>query len=142
MDCKEIDPLLEKYYEGEASSDEETQLYQFFVSQDIPERLVSEKEAFLSLYEMKGTTYPSEGFQQRIKNKIDQLEDNNKTIHLYTSLKWVSSIAATILVVVSLYFLSQPKSNNSIDFDHPIVFSTDDLKTLEDDQLDIILSNP
>ena len=49
MDFKQIEYLLEKYYEGETTVDEEETLKQFFVSADVPARLKAEQAQFLFL---------------------------------------------------------------------------------------------
>ena len=49
MNLTKIRILLEKFYDGESTLEEENQLIIFFSSEDIPESLESDKKLFLSM---------------------------------------------------------------------------------------------
>lgn len=62
---KEIEDLVNRFFEGETSNREEQQLYAFFKGEDIPEQLQSYKEVF---------TYFEEGIRQESTNGIYQTD--------------------------------------------------------------------
>ena len=47
MNIKEIEDLLEKYYEGETSLSDERSLKAFFMQMDVPDHLKPQQSVFL-----------------------------------------------------------------------------------------------
>lgn len=113
MDINEIKRLLEAFYNGETSSDEEQILQEYFNTENVADELQGEKELFLRLYQNEPVDVPA-GLETRLENLIDEL--NAKEIQTKTTLpkqankkqlwKWVGSIAAGVALLVSagLYF--------------------------------------
>lgn len=88
---EEIEQLLESYYEGMTSKLDEKRLQKFFRQKYLPEQFAAEKAMF--------DYFAS---QQKVKQKKPLLK---KRI-----LQW-SSVAATVIVVVAIYF-QFPRENN------------------------------
>lgn len=93
-----IEELIERFFEGMTSNEEEKELYKFFSSNEIPEHLKKYKPVF-------------EYFEQGIVDETNKNEDI-KTIQQQESPKnrkrliyTVSGIAASILIVLSGYYL-------------------------------------
>lgn len=67
-----IQQLLEKFYEGNSSTEEEKILYDFFKSDSVPKELTKEKELYLTLKESsnKNIEIPK-GLEQKLSSAID-----------------------------------------------------------------------
>lgn len=86
-----INELIEKYFEGFTSADEEASLRRFFTSGNVPDELAMYKPLF---------TY----FDNEIKKK----ETNTKSIFRINKnmLLWLSSIAACIVLMIGAFHFS------------------------------------
>lgn len=71
MNTEKIEQLLEKYFEGETSLEEEKQLRTFFRKEDIPDRLKSYREQFESILEFSRSE-PGQGFDPMEKIEADE----------------------------------------------------------------------
>ena len=94
MNTKEIEILLDKYYEGETSLGEERQLKEFFRSKDLPEHLLKHRQWFAYL-EVSGN---------------EEMKDFTPLIALESKPKpyyYITGIAAGILLLIGLYFTFQ-----------------------------------
>ncbi len=110
MNLKYIKELLHSFYEGETSQEEEKTLYEFFSQENTPEDMSSERRLFLNLYSGEKNDVPPH-LEKKLTNLIDNLEreENNKQItptvlpkeQISKSWRWVISIAASILIVLS-----------------------------------------
>ena len=76
MNTGEIKQLLEKYYNGESSVDEELILKEFFSREIVPEELEAEKNIFRFYLHSSGTPLPSEDFTKTILSAVDDEEIN------------------------------------------------------------------
>lgn len=105
MDLKKAELLIEKYYNGETSPEEEIQLREFFLTaENIPEHLMPEKELF-SLYSMAADEeVPVNGFMENLERVIDSqsvTSPGSRKSVMY----WISGIAAGIALLLTSYFL-------------------------------------
>lgn len=69
MDTKKIKQLLEKYFEGETSLEEEKILHNYFTTEDIPDHLTSYRDQFGYINELSQAT-PGDHF-----NALDKIEE-------------------------------------------------------------------
>ena len=103
-----LDRLIEKYYEGETSIQEEKQLREFFQREDIPDRMVEAKAWFMAMDELSSDNL-GEDFDQRLMDHLNKEKRNSKwRISSY----WISGVAATILLFLAIWLgpeLLQPK---------------------------------
>ncbi len=104
MDLKRIKVLLEKYYSGESTLDEENILREYFNSKDVDSELMADKDVFL--YQMQENAKSDE-----IPDISDQIWDNikdsdSKKVHILKPKSYLFlRIAASIVVVLGSYFL-------------------------------------
>lgn len=122
MDIKDIKTLLHSFYEGETSQEEEKALYEFFSGENIPEDMISEKRIFLKLYAGQQNDMPLH-LEEKLSTLIDNLErgeDNKSKPHIVSPIKltnkswrWAMSIAASILIVLSVGIFAYFGNNSS-----------------------------
>ena len=93
-DYKNIEELLERYYNAQTSKAEEKQLKNFFLQEEVPVHLQAEKEMFLQLQ----TSDVPEGLEERLSQRIDQWSVQERR-HIPKSLQWTASIAASLLLL-------------------------------------------
>jgi hypothetical protein len=98
MDTKEIENLIERFFEGLTSNQEEKELYAFFAQENIPEYLRKYKPVFV---------YFESGIQD--EKPIDfalkvSSQPKKKRIWIWTS------VAASLLIIIG-FRIFQPKDN-------------------------------
>ena len=97
----EIRKLLDRFYAGETTLEEEQILQDYFSSTSIPEELMSDRDLFRSLGTSDSVVVP-EGLNQKILDVIDQQEKKmvrTRRISVFS----LSGLAAGLLVVIALY---------------------------------------
>jgi hypothetical protein len=117
MEIQEVKKLLEKYYEGLTSLEEEARLYAYFKQENIPDYLMAEKEMFLYYTTEKGEEYPAD-LSAEINEMMDRLENKPNTGSKQFSkyLYWISGVAASLLLIISSYFfLKSPALEDTYD---------------------------
>jgi len=112
MSYDKIDLLLEKYFNGETSLEEEKELMEFFLtSEDIPEELIQLKNQFLALEAISSTELDNT-FDQKIMEFISANNTGNKTRLLTREEKPVkkhtisytwATLAASVLILLSVW---------------------------------------
>ena len=101
-DIKQIEALIEKYYNGETSLEEERKLQWFFQTQTVPERLKPEAEMFRYYYLRKGEESPG-NLNKKLGDLIDQQSQKRILFSSARSFYWISGVAASILILVGLW---------------------------------------
>ena len=111
MELKKIERLLVKYYDGSTSIEEEAFLMAFFEKEVIPDYLKQDKEMFLFYAAEKEEEYPAD-LENNILEAIEgeESKERSKDRHLPKYLYWVSSVAASLLIVLSVYFYQKSPS--------------------------------
>jgi hypothetical protein len=74
MNAREINNLLEKYYDGRCSDEEEQILRKYFRETDVPQEFEAEKEMFRYYDSSLSVPEPAAGFEDRILRSIDRSE--------------------------------------------------------------------
>ena len=113
----EIEHLLEQYFEGLTSAEEEAILRRFFTSGDVPESLRMYKPLFVHFdneirlskqaeaIDNKGRRPAFSHFDNEIKQSQTDRPNRHKTLLL-----WLSGVAACAAILIgSFYFASQPQ---------------------------------
>ena len=98
----EIRKLLDRFYLGETSLEEEMTLQKYFSSASIPEELLPDRDLFRSLGKASDSVAVPEGLNQKILNVIDEQEKKvvrTRRISVYS----LSGLAAGLLIVIALY---------------------------------------
>ena len=106
METKRIAELLDKYYRGETTLEEERQLKGFFQQEEVPEELQADKDVFL-LYTglaQQPVDLP-EGLEERLSASIGrwQKESQRQRPWLRPSIRrWSIGIAASLLIAAGM----------------------------------------
>lgn len=99
----DIEQLLEQYFEGRTSAEDEAVLRRFFTTGDVPNHLRMYKPLF--------------AYFENVRNKSDGTSKNNKRIIL-----WLSGVAACAAIFVGTFFYTSqtkkcPASGNYVMID-------------------------
>ena len=120
METKRIAELLDKYYRGETTLEEERQLKGFFQQEEAPEELQADKDVFL-LYTglaQQPVDLP-EGLEERLSASIGrwQKESQRRRPWLRPSIRlWSIGIAASLLIAAGMGIYlqkSEPKQHDT-----------------------------
>lgn len=108
MNSRQIEILLERYFSGETSLEDEKVLKEFFQGKDIPAHLASLKEQFEFFSVEKEKEELDASFDDKIIELINQEESqsNRRTRRFY--IYAASGIAASLLIIMSLFFQFDP----------------------------------
>jgi hypothetical protein len=101
MDSKNIQALLEKYWNCETSLEEEQQLKDYFRGREIPEQLKETAALFQYFDDHKKKALKDSSFDREVLKKVKSSKDGKVVSIFYNSLK----IAAGIAVLVVATFL-------------------------------------
>jgi hypothetical protein len=124
--------LLEKYYNGETSIEEELRLKEYFSGKDVLPGYEAEKEIF-RLYSASGQiAAPDDELEARIKIAIDHLEEPKMkripVIRRYT----IMSIAAGLLILIASYFMLKHHAEPKDTFSDPRLAYAETMKILNE----------
>ncbi len=97
MKTDDIKLLLQRYYDGETSEQEERQLKEFFASNDVPEDMQADKKMFEELMSFGEPEMPEE-LNARISAAIDDKAGKHRTVRL----RIFGSIAAMLCIILSV----------------------------------------
>lgn len=102
MKTKDIEILLEKFYAGESSVDEEKKIAEFLFSEDLPEKFLPDRKVFEALNE-NGMDVPSDS-SQKIESLIDSFsEETSSRRPKIRSIKyWTVGIAASLALIFAV----------------------------------------
>ena len=127
MDCKQIEQLLEKYWQCETSLGEEQQLRHFFVSEEVPPHLLTYKELFVYQYAEKEVGLGDE-FDQRMIDLIESPVVEAKHITLRSRLMPLLKAAAVVVFVAMIGNVVQysVQSGRASDYDYDSYVDTYD----------------
>ena len=106
-----IENLLEQYFEGQTSAEEEAMLRHFFASGDIPENLVMYKPLFAYFDdEIKKTEVDNEGNRHFENENIKRNESNSRNTQTGKKfVLWLSGAAACAAILTGIFFF-EPQS--------------------------------
>ena len=99
MKLNDIKNLVEKFYEGETTEQEDLRLMEYFESEVVPEELYTEKYYFQSVAKMSEASL-DDSFERRLMDKIsEQPSKNSYRIWIYS----LSGVAATIAIFFAIW---------------------------------------
>ncbi len=134
MKSKEIRALLDKYYKGETTLDEEKTLRKYFLDNpDVSEEFIVDKEQFIMFDKAAKMDVPFDDFEERLERLID---DQKLIQPAFKSTRFwirVAGVAASILIVFSVYnsfkyFVNKPEDKGT--FDDPVIAYEETKKAL------------
>ena len=130
MNTQEITRLLEKYYRGESTEDEELTLKNIFISENVPEEFAVEKEIFRYYSDSLEIPDPSIEFEKKIIAAIDNSESNAGIRNSSRMLMTILSAAAGLFLVICSYFLFARKTVPRDTFSNPEIAYAETVKIL------------
>lgn len=106
MSSPKIEKILERYFQGESSLQEEQSLREFFSQDKLPAHLAELKDQFMMFGGEAGRELPG-SFDDRLFEMISEKERDTR-LSRRRVIFYVSGIAATVLVMVSLFIRFDP----------------------------------
>ncbi len=109
MKLHEIELLIEKFYNGETSLEEEEMLRDYLNQDTVPEQFIAVKEHFIILKNEKELEL-DDAFDEKFIQLIEKEETQSNPLKIWTYR--LSGVAATILLFVMVWFgtdLLQPR---------------------------------
>jgi hypothetical protein len=106
MNINEIEKLLEKYYEGQTTLEEELRLREFFLKDIVPPHLAEHADLFRALESSREEELSDPDFEKRFLSAIREtpvigLQSVNRR------LMYITSLAAGFLILIGLFFTFQ-----------------------------------
>ncbi len=122
--------LLEKYYSGETSPEEEAWLKEYLSGSDVP-GYETEKELF-SLYSQNSRSIPepSADLETRIMASLDDLDKKSSGSNFRKRYLAPFSLAATVLIILGSYFLFKSRSLPADTYSDPKIAYAEAMKVL------------
>lgn len=113
MSSQRIEKTLEKYFQGETSLAEEQKLRDFFLKEEVPAHMAELKEQF-QLYQEESQAGLPDDFEDTLFAEIDLQEKSTKASKR-SMIFYISGVAATILILITLFIQFDPFIMNSSD---------------------------
>lgn len=132
MNTDEVKKLLEKYYEGDSSVDEELILKEFFSLNEVPEELEAEKDIFCCFLQLSGMPLPSGGFTDRIISAVDDEDILFKRSDRRKIFRIVTGIAASLLIIAGSYLFFNYRSEQPDTYSDPELAYNEAMRILVD----------
>lgn len=104
MEKDRMKQLLEKFYDGQTTEQEERVLKELFQGNDVPDSMLKEKELFLQLTAHE-VAVPSD-LEERLSQKIDEWDRASRPRTF--QLRWIRGIAASVIVLLTVGSLLTP----------------------------------
>lgn len=132
MKEEELKKLIEKFYEGETTVEEERLLRAFFSGNDVPAGYDAEKAIFGLFQDSIRVPEPSSDFEARIKHAIDSQSTRSGYGKMRKLLLPLLTAAAGFLLIVGLYFLLFQRSRTEDTYSDPRIAYAETIKILYD----------
>jgi hypothetical protein len=132
MNSEEIKLLLERYYDGDSTNEEEQLLKDFFSRTDIPEDLYSERDIFRYYLQSSIIPEPTSDFENRIISALDSLDQKSESLKRRRIFGIISGIAAGMLILAGTYFFFVQKSEPRDTYSDPEIAYAETMKILYD----------
>jgi hypothetical protein len=130
MKEEELNILLDKYYKGESTEQEEQVLKEFFQGDSVPVEYETEKEVFSQYSTAAKIPDPSADFEDRIIAGIDESVKNNKSSRLRRIVMYSLSIAAGLIIIAGTYFFLNSNRDPKDTFSDPKIAYAETMKIL------------
>ena len=99
MDQKKVKILLEKFYNGDSTLEEEKLLKEYFSSEPVDPEFIADKDIFLFQIYEKDQVAPDISDEIWENLQKDNIKINNKLVYTYLR------VAASIIIIIGSYFL-------------------------------------
>jgi hypothetical protein len=111
MKTEDIKQLLEDFYNGETTVEQEQLLIRYFENENIAEELQKDKVIFLQFYQ-GDSLQNCPHLETKLSQLIDELAVNEKS-KIRQIWLWIGSIAASFLLLISFGLLFYQKNNDT-----------------------------
>jgi len=132
MKEEELKRLIEKYYNGESTEEEESSLRDYFRKNNIPEGYEAEKVIFGYFDESTEVPEPSIDFEARILAGIDASESKRRSRTMKKYLLPILSAAAGLLILGGSYFYFIVRAEPRDTFTDPEIAYAETIKILRE----------
>jgi hypothetical protein len=130
MKEEKLKELLEKYYNGDSSLEEERLLKKYFEGDIILPGYEVEKDIFIHFSRPGDIPEPSENLEMRIRESIDNLDTKQKKT---ISFRWyyaTAGIAAILMITFGLLFFLKQNAEPKDTFSDPVLAYAETMKVL------------
>ncbi len=106
MNIKEIESLLDKFYEGNTTLQEEQVLREFFTGKDVPEYLKSHQGQFVYAHDRQQYEMVNDALEKELFAKLEQETETSRVVSMRphrSRLGFIFGIAASLLLLVGLF---------------------------------------
>jgi hypothetical protein len=132
MSEEELKGLVEKYYEGLSTDEDEKALRAYFSGNNVYPGYEAKRGIFSLFMGSTEVPEPSAGFEASIMKSIDALSDQRAYKKIRHLLLPVISAAAGLLILAGSYFLFIHKSDREDTFTDPKIAYAETIKVLMD----------
>jgi hypothetical protein len=132
MKEEELKKLVEKYYSGESTEEEESALRDFFRNGQVPEGYEAEKEIFSYYTGAEEIPEPSIDFEARILAGIDASDKVAVSHRTKRYLFAILSAAAGILLIAGSYYFFIQRTDSVDTYSNPQIAYAETIKILRD----------
>ncbi|HHT29094.1 MULTISPECIES: hypothetical protein [Petrimonas] len=103
MESNDIRKLLEKFYQGDTSLEEEKVLTAFFLQDDIPDELLSDKRLFCAL-NSESVEVPEESARtiEMLIDSFGEAEPSIRKIRFFHARYWMAGVAASLALLFGI----------------------------------------
>lgn len=117
--------MLEKFYRGESTLEEERRLQQYFASTAVPEALIPDKELFEAFDDGSDSVEVPGDLNDKILNSIDLLDRKETRTRRFTMYS-LSGLAAGLLALVAVYLFFLRDDSRSLIASNEVVDTYED----------------
>lgn len=132
MKNKDVTLLLEKYYNGETSEEEESILKEYFRNENIPEIFREDQEIFAFYSKKQNIPEPSLGFDERLITAIDDEDYSVRKRGMRKIFITIAGIAAGLLILTGTWFFFMQNTGPKDTFSDPEIAYIEAMKVLHD----------
>jgi len=132
MKEEKLKQLLDRYYDGNTSAEEEKELKDYFSGTDIFPGYEAEKEIFTHYANAEKAAISSIGFESGIIKAVDGLETSQRLRIIRKRYITFLSAAATILFLVGSWFIFFNETEPADSFSDPRIAYAETMKILND----------
>ncbi len=132
MKEEEFKRLIEKYYNGNSTEDEEKALRTCFIENTAPVGYETEREIFIFYNEAGEVPEPSADFNSRIIKAIDDSPGTGRAIRIRKLLVPLLGAAAGLLILAGSYFFFVHRIEQKDTFSNPEIAYAETMKILMD----------
>jgi len=129
MNQKELRKLVEKYFNGDSTEEEEVALRSYFTTENAPPEFETEKAIFGYTAKPVEIPEPSPDFESRIMAGIDASEDISRKRYVKFLISYIS-VAASLLILIASYFFFNNRSSTLDTYSDPRIAYAETMKIL------------